>query len=407
VNIKRRIKEDKMTREVTHTLDGYPQVILGQGELTVDAWGRQKVSEDYSMFHGMFTYDIPPSMWLLYENGTELLTLSSSTRNGSVDGALSITSGAVTGDISLLTTRRHPRYQPNRGLLYSSSVFLPNPTQGQVDFGLFVEEADGCFFRRKEDGKLYACVRSGGVLTHEEEVSLPHTFNLAMGNTYDIQAQWRGVGNIRFYVGDPRTSFSTLAHTISNLNKSTALIMQNPALAISFRATNISGQEASLKCGCVDLTSEGGNVEQEQYLALEGTNTVSSGDPILAIRSPELIHGRHNTRDTRFVRVRGSSDKKVKLAVYSTRDATTLVGGTWSAPTGGFYNEINATLTSVTTASMNFITSFYVGANTTGFVDSPSELINFHMVHGDSLVLVCEEGSIATVQGIFELGVEI
>lgn len=35
------------------------QVQMGVGDLQVDAWGVPKVSIPYSLFHGMFTFDIP------------------------------------------------------------------------------------------------------------------------------------------------------------------------------------------------------------------------------------------------------------------------------------------------------------------------------------------------------------
>lgn len=32
---------------------------LGDYDLTVTSYGQQKVSQDYSLFNGLFTYDIP------------------------------------------------------------------------------------------------------------------------------------------------------------------------------------------------------------------------------------------------------------------------------------------------------------------------------------------------------------
>ena len=35
----------------TLTKNGHHQPILGRGHMTTDAWGTQKVSENYSLFH--------------------------------------------------------------------------------------------------------------------------------------------------------------------------------------------------------------------------------------------------------------------------------------------------------------------------------------------------------------------
>jgi len=47
---------------------------LGTGDLTEDAWGVQKMSLPYSVMHGMWTFDIPASIFFMYENGTQVYT---------------------------------------------------------------------------------------------------------------------------------------------------------------------------------------------------------------------------------------------------------------------------------------------------------------------------------------------
>jgi len=86
-----------------------------------DAWLKPKVSNDFSLFKGYFTFDVPPSSWLAYEDDVEIQN-SLSTRITSVDGYLNIRSGVGAGDNATVESRRHPGYQPNRGLLWSSSI---------------------------------------------------------------------------------------------------------------------------------------------------------------------------------------------------------------------------------------------------------------------------------------------
>lgn len=47
---------------------------------SMDAWGRPKSYKDLSILHGVFTYDVPNSLWIVKENNIELLDNSTSTR---------------------------------------------------------------------------------------------------------------------------------------------------------------------------------------------------------------------------------------------------------------------------------------------------------------------------------------
>ena len=95
--------------------------VLGKGYdgIYADAWGRQKVVNDFSIVHGVFTYEITNKKWIEHIDGIEV----PKTNCTSVNGMLQIQSNNAT---TTLTSRRHPRYQPNRGHLYSTSVILDN-----------------------------------------------------------------------------------------------------------------------------------------------------------------------------------------------------------------------------------------------------------------------------------------
>src|SRR6056297_3572231 len=88
-------------------------VQTGQNDLGFDAWGRTKVINDYTMFHGLWTYDVYKTMWIVKEN--ELEVLGTPTLAYSENGMLVVENGAE------VISRRNPRYQPNRGLLYSTA----------------------------------------------------------------------------------------------------------------------------------------------------------------------------------------------------------------------------------------------------------------------------------------------
>lgn len=319
------------------------------GGINVDAWNRQKVINDVSLLHGLFTFNVPLSKWKEKLNGVE----TPITYSTSVDGKLVVSTTDTLDDEIVLETFRHPRYQSNRGHLYSSSIFLPAPTaDGIRDFGFFTD-VSGAFFRLKSDG-LYACIQTyktgTGVIVIEQKIdesALPEGIDFSKGNIYDIQMQWRGVGNIFFFIGEERNGINELVHVFKNMNLNDDLSMYNPANPIAFRCIN-KGDTVEIHCGCVDVSTEGGARSSGDYgsigvnnqsgqIALTGYNV-----PVLAVRSKQLIGSLPNTRDTLVLNVSSFSDQKSLLRVWHTRDSTalTLNSQVWSDYRDGHLEKI-------------------------------------------------------------------
>jgi len=385
---------------------------LGKGDLTADAWGVQKVSAVTSLFHGLFTFDVPMRQWLAWVDGVETLPANSSGAVISDGAALKITSSPA-HPLIVVGSKRHPRYQPNRGHIYSASIILPHATYaGRRDFGLFTEE-NGVFFRLKSNGKLYAVLRSNSVETHEEEIdtSVLTGFDVSKGNIYDIQFQWRGVGSYFFFIGDPLTAIPKLVHTFDLLGTLDALSMQNPALPCRFEVAATGSDTLSLYCGCIDVSSENGLPAEKAFYtsAVSNTITTTTDTPILCLRQPTTINSKHNTRDIRLLRITVSSDKKGTLNFYVTRDATAITGGAWSAVDGGSgsYVEQNKTATSIDTAKLSLVTPILIDANATRQVVNPApDIVDFILVHGDYIVIT-GTGSSASMQCVVEWGEEV
>ena len=382
---------------------------LGAGDLTTDAWGTPKVVNDFSLFHGLFTFDVPPSMWLIEENSVEVIN-SASTKVTSIGGRLNVTSGATAGDKAQIESRRHPRYQPDRGLKYAASLgFKGASLDGILKAGLIVDGENGVYFKTIGDGSLYACVLNDGVETHSEKITFPFEIDITKGNIYDIRMQWRGVGNISFFAGNPSTGFLEEVHEIKFLNVLDEKVsIRNPALSLAFHAENIT-QEVSLWCGCADVSSEGGGVEREQYGEFSVGKTSSGGDPILALRVPNLApNGKINTRDLRLVRITISADKRSIFKVYQTRDATAVTGGTWATVQTGSFVEANTAMSAIDTAKMDDFSTFRLAPNESISRDNPAkDTIDFYGVHGDYIAIVCDTGSTVIGEFTVEWGEEI
>lgn len=382
---------------------------LGSGDLTTDAWGGQKVSIAHSVFHGMWTFDIPPSMWFMYESGVQVYT---STAIASVNGAGTLATTAAKTAL-VLESRECPRYQPNRGHLFSSALILADKTaDGVREFGAGTTE-NRALFRLKADGRLYAVLHSGGAQSVEEviDTSVVAGFDVEKGNVYDIQYQWRGVGNYYFYIN------LQLVHTISNLGTLTALSLENPALPIRFAATRTT-EDVSMVIGCADLTSENGednNIEQYGSAYSENVTVNGTNVPVLVIHNPLQINSKTNTRTISLARISVSCSKKATFKVWETRDPANLTGETLQAIGNGSFVQTDSTdmtagtvrATAATVANMRFITAIPVEAANRGQWDNPyRDRIELPVVRGDYIVVTCT-ATTATAECVMEWGEQI
>lgn len=137
------------------------QIQAGTSEISLDAWGRQKVYYDHSLFNSIFTYNVPNRNWeevaVDAADGYTILT-GTGVRATSEDGALKITSGTVADEGTALLSKRHPRYQPNRGHLYSTAGWFPNPTaDGFRKWGLMC----GCLSDSRRTGVYFELEGNG------------------------------------------------------------------------------------------------------------------------------------------------------------------------------------------------------------------------------------------------------
>jgi len=302
---------------------GYSErVNISKNALGHDAWGRAKTSTDKSLFHGLFTFNVPVQTWFETLNGTVLAAFSNAT---SVDGALNIVAGGTASDKTVLRSFRNPRYQPNRGHLYSTAAIIDNPTAlMQRDFGIGTGEAAVCF-RVITGGMEGVIVTTVGGVTSEDTVTLDLTgIDLSKGNVFDVQFQWRGVGNYVFFINLKEVGRFEYLGTLTELS------MFNPALPIFFSSQNL-GDNDSMRFGCVDVTSEGGEDAVGQYGSISipsqtGEVTIPAiyDCPIIVLRSKLTVATLINTRDTLIKQQTATSDEKAFIRIWKTRDFTAI-----------------------------------------------------------------------------------
>lgn len=325
---------------------------LCPNDLGLDAWGRPKMITDKSLFHGMFTYNVPVSTW--YETINDVVQ-TGFTNSTSEDGALKVVAGASLNDDTYLRSFRNPRYEPNRGALYSTAGWFVNPTANMVrEFGTFTAES-GVFFRLKADGKLYGVIRTTttgeGTIETEIKLDVQGEIDFSKGNVFDIQYQWRGVGNYRWFVNLVEVGNSRTLGTLTRLS------MWNPALPVAFQSTNL-GDNDPMYFGCVDVSSEGG--EQNGLTYASFGNSTDNGQaaytglnvPVIAVRSKSTVGGKINTRDTAALLANFYANQEAVARIWATRDFSAITEGNsaWEDITDGHLEGIQRAATAGTLA---------------------------------------------------------
>lgn len=388
-----------------------PRVSLGAGDLVNDAWGIQKTSLPHSLFHGLFTFDIPESQWFTYTNGTQVYGGTDVTSIHSMANVkCSTTSTSV-----ILESRECPRYQPNRGHLFSNALMAPfKDTDGTREWGLQTAE-NGVFFRMKKGGDLFAVRKSGGTQVTEELINTSRLggFDVEKGNIYDIQYQWRGVGNYNFFIGDPSLGVSKLVHQFKLLGTLDELSMENPALPTSHRCYGTSAN-CLLKIGCVDISSENGDDDRQEYMTITADSiAVTTDTPVLCIRNPLLQNGQTNTRSANLVRINVTCSKIGTFKVWKLRDPSKITGATFANMKNGSILDADSSIVGGTKASsvnlsgLTPIITIPVEAAVPRSVDNPFQSrILYYLVRGDYLVITCTAAT-ATASAVIEFGEEI
>lgn len=371
--------------------------------IKLDSWGLQKMSQDFRLWRDTFCHGVSSKVWNVKSlNGLATAKLGS--------GVFS--SGSTSGDYYTAFSRKHPRYQPNSGILFSTAGSIPLPTLvgGIRRFGISTIE-NGYFFELSEDGNFYTVVRQSdfeNILATQDQTTFSYEYDILSSSTiyvrvkyagtilwqditsdiasidvttnevtmttaldaddevcivsvndlknditadlisqnidiskqvlYDIQAQWRGAGNVTFIV---RSATDAGVHTgftavYRNLGQTDRPNIADPALSAMVECMNISadGSNFQLKLGCMNIASEGGQDDVSEYESVVSPNaptiTVDDTDVdevfLMIAHVPEYYRGRWNTRDCEMGRITAWGDQKCHMNIYSTYNPLFISG---------------------------------------------------------------------------------
>ena len=380
---------------------------LVQTDIWSDVWWRTKSVIDFSIFHSLFTYNVPKSSWLTFEDWVEVNT---STRITSVNWAWVIKSWTTTWDTAFLRSKRHPRYQPNRWHLFSTAWFLPNPNANWIrQIGL--KNTSNWVYFQLEDWVLYAVILNNNVITKKETIDLSTiglTINdLQYGHLYDIQFQWRWVWDYFFYIDQK------LVHQIKFLWLNTNITLSNPAMSVGLYCENTTWTEVEIKIWCCDITTEWWKREWVIYKSAVTPTEVTINalnKPLIVIRNVKEYLWKPNTRDCLAFRFTGNASERIIYKAWITRDNTAITGGTYSSISNDSVLEQNTTATSVDIDKMEQLWIVRWEQYKSEVVDVPSFLVDFYFTEWDYLIFTANRENptqTALVTATVEFGEEV
>lgn len=312
---------------------------------TLDAFGRQRVSQPETLFDMSHLYDKQP----LYIE--EILASGATTTHLPNEAAVRMSVTTTVGSRAVRQTKRYFNYQPGKSLLVlmtgilSESIntgvksrigFFDNHTDKSVDSG-----GNGIFFEYSE-GSLKIVKRSYTTGSQVDTAVSPASWSEgdpldgtgASGVTFDptktqifwIDFEWLGVGTVRcgiVYNGQ----YLTL-HKFHHANMETAVYMSRASLPIRYEVEQITGASAAnMKMICCAVMSEGGYKDTGRVLSRPRTTTISVGATLLPIMAIRLKNGYN--RSSLYPISADLMTTSNQSIIYQVLYGATLTGGSW------------------------------------------------------------------------------
>lgn len=245
----------------THIEADYRGRILRSGPDSgeVDAFGRNRVSEPFTLFDSALRYTKRTDQWF------EAVAGSGSTNYLADESSLELKTTTASGDTVLRRTKRRMPYQPGKSMLTLASFVANTPISGLVqEVGLFDDE-NGIMLRSSGETVQFV-IRSNASGSVEEDVVNQSEWNIDTFTDLDvtkaqilvIDLEWLGVGRVRCgFVIDGEIRYCHEFNHANNVNK---VYMTTATLPLSYRIENTTeiASAATLKQICSSVMSEGG-----------------------------------------------------------------------------------------------------------------------------------------------------
>lgn len=244
----------------------FPKIkTLNADSRDIDAFGRQRVSEPFTLFDSKQIFSDQPLYWT-----TKLINSASSSYDSNRSSTI-LTVPAVSGAIAKRQTRQYFYYQPGKSFQNVSTFLMSSAADGVIKRLGYFDDTNGIFL--EQNGSILSFVirsDASGVIT-ENRISQgswnvdnlqgsgpsKETLDITKCQIFGIDFQWLGVGRVR--VGFDIGGELIVAHEFLHSNIVEAVYMSQPNLPVRYEIENLTGANTgSLEHICTTVLSEGG-----------------------------------------------------------------------------------------------------------------------------------------------------
>lgn len=221
----------------------------------VDAFGRQRVSQPFTLFDSVLRHGKNAEVW------NE--TISSGTSEHLINESSVLMTVTASGDSILRRTRKRFPYQPGKGLNVLQSFAGSTPQAGIIqELGLF-DNSNGIMLRASGTTVQFV-IRSSTTGSPVETVVDQSAWNIdtapwlnfAKTNIFTADLEWLGVGRVRCgFVLDGEYYY---CHEFNHANSLDAVYMTTAVLPLSYTIRATATASGSMKQICSTVASEGG-----------------------------------------------------------------------------------------------------------------------------------------------------
>lgn len=246
----------------------YPEMRISASDSgSIDAFGRQRVSEPETIFDSKQIFDNLPFFW----DDQETAGGGTASTYSKARASTTLSVSAATAGTRVRQTFRRFNYQPGKSQLIFATFSNFTTLAGNTKRVGYLDDDNGLFLQ-SSGGVLQAVIRSGASGAAVDTVVSQSDWNLdrldgtgpsqivldpSKSQIAVIDFEWLGVGRVR--VGFVINGLYHYVHEFNNANHLDAVYMSTPNLPIRYEVSNDgAGPADSFEVICSAVISEGG-----------------------------------------------------------------------------------------------------------------------------------------------------
>lgn len=366
----------------------------------------------------------PAAGWTFAYNVNADLVTTTTTGTGAVTadtGRAKLSTSAAINSSAKIETKLPVRYVPGQGVAARFTAVFTTPQAGSTQIIGLGDANDGLFFGF--NGTSFGILRRVGGSDNwttadewssaygmvKDDADTPTsitdgvtTLDLTKGNIFQIQFQWLGYGEIRFFVEEPTVGGFVCVHKIRFASTSATTHLRNPTFPVMAQVANTTNDTDIVLYTPSAMAFIEGKVENPPApnpLALSRTltaadTTITTEHNLLTVKNLATWQSLTNRIRARMRRLSVGVDGTKNVTIRITKD-TTLAG----TPSYSDYSA-NASPVQYDTAGTTLTGGTVVFAATLQKIDSAEYDL-------DAWNIVCAPGETLTVSAASSAGVDV